>query len=266
MKKVILQGLALVLLFFGTWFLLSQVNWLEILHVRKVSAQTEERLGKMFYNVFRKADREIRVPVVTKAVDSMITELCTSNKIERSSLKVHVLENDQVNAFALPDGHLVIYTGLINNVSSEAELVGVVAHEIAHIQLNHVMNKLTKEIGLSLLLAMTTGNSSSDVIGKAAKVLSSSAFDRELEKAADLEGVRYMIKANVNPEPFAEFLLKLGNDKGDVPEYLTWVSTHPQSKERAAYVRKFGRMKVPNGRQILSATTWTALQRSLKKP
>jgi len=180
-------------------------------------------------------------------------------------LKVHVLENPQVNAFALPDGHLVIYTGLINSVENEAELVGVVCHEIAHIQLNHVMNKLTKEIGLSVLLSMTTGNSNSRVITKAAKVLSSSAFDRELEKAADLEGVRYMIKANVNPEPFANFLSKLGNDKEEMAEYLTWVSTHPQSKERAEYVEKYGKNKVKHGRQILSAQTWNSVRALLKQ-
>jgi predicted Zn-dependent protease len=265
MKKALLQGLTLVLLFFGSWFLLSQVDWLDLLQVKKVSSKTEERLGKMFYSVFRKSDREVRDPLVVHAMDSIINQICTSNNIERSVLKVHVLDNEQVNAFALPDGHLVIYTGLINNVASEEELVGVVCHEIAHIKLNHVMDKLTKEIGLSVLLSMTTGNTSSDVIGKAAKVLSSSAFDRELERAADLEGVRYMIKANVDPEPFANFLSKLGNDKGDMPEYLTWLSTHPQSRERAEYVKKFGNRKVTKGRRILSTQTWEGLRQSSKK-
>jgi predicted Zn-dependent protease len=264
MKKAILQGLMLVLLFFGTWFLLSQVDWVDLLHVKAVSTKSEKRLGKMFYNVFRKSDREVSAALVVNAMDSIIKQICISNNIEPSALKVHVLDNDQVNAFALPDGHLVIYTGLISNVASEEELVGVVCHEIAHIKLNHVMNKLTKEIGLSVLLSMTTGNSSSDVIGKAAKVLSSSAFDRELEKAADLEGVRYMIKANVDPEPFANFLSRLGNGKEDVPEYLTWVSTHPQSRERAEYVRKYGRIKASKSRQILSLQTWNSLRKSLK--
>lgn len=265
MKKVILQGFSIALLFFATWFILAQVDWVDLLNIRKVSAKTEERLGTVFYNWFRKSDRERSDPALSKAVDSIINQICTSNNIERGAIKVHVLENPQVNAFALPDGHLVIYTGLINSVENEAELVGVVCHEIAHIQLNHVTNKLTKEIGLSVLLSMTTGNSNSTVITKAAKVLSSSAFDRELEKAADLEGVRYMIKANVNPEPFANFLSKLGNDKGEVPEYLTWVSTHPQSKERAEYVEKYGKNKVQQGRQILSAQTWNSARQSLKQ-
>lgn len=147
MKKAILQGLMLVLLFFGTWFLLSQVDWVDLLHVKAVSTKSEKRLGKMFYNVFRKSDREVSAALVVNAMDSIIKQICISNNIEPSALKVHVLDNDQVNAFALPDGHLVIYTGLISNVASEEELVGVVCHEIAHIKLNHVMNKLTKEIG-----------------------------------------------------------------------------------------------------------------------
>jgi predicted Zn-dependent protease len=96
-------------------------------------------------------------------------------------------------------------------------------------------------------------------------VLSSSAFDRELERAADLEGVRYMIKAKVDPEPFASFLSNLGNDKDDVPEYLTWISTHPQCREGAEYVRKFGSKKVIKGRRILSTQTWDGLRQSSER-
>lgn len=91
-----------------------------------------------------------------------------------------------MNAFSLPDGHLIVFSGLILNSDSPEELAGVVGHELAHIELNHVMKKLVKEVGLSTLISLITGNSGSDMIKETAKTLSLTAFDRNLEKDAAL--------------------------------------------------------------------------------
>ena len=80
------------------------------------------------------------------------------------------------NAFALPGGHLVLYTGLINASDNFEEVTGVIGHELAHIELNHVMKRLVREIGLSALISMTTGESNPQVVLETAKLLSSSAF------------------------------------------------------------------------------------------
>ncbi len=71
------------------------------------------------------------------------------------------------------------------------------------------MNKLVEEVGLSTLITLTTGNSCSDMIKETAKSLSSTAFDRSLEKDADIKSVDYLIKAKINPEPFTNFHYKL---------------------------------------------------------
>jgi len=63
--------------------------------------------------------------------------------------------------------------------------------------------------------------------------LSSSAYDRELETEADLTAVDYLIKAGIGPEPFANFLYRLGDESKVVPKQIYWISTHPESKERA---------------------------------
>jgi beta-barrel assembly-enhancing protease len=90
-------------------------------------------------------------------LDKLILPLCKANTIERDSLKVHIVEKDEVNAFALPNNHLVVYTGLITDCKKQEALQGVLGHEIAHIEKNHVMKKLSKEVGLSVLLSATTG-------------------------------------------------------------------------------------------------------------
>ncbi len=264
MKKPIIQGLITILLFFGTWYVLTQIDWMKIFKVQQVTDKTEQKLGELFWEVFKKSEKEVKNTLVVNSVDSIVTQVCKTNKIDRSKLKIHILDKEDVNAFALPNGHLIIYSGLILNSDNQEELIGVVCHEIAHIELNHVMKKLVKEIGLSVLISITTGNSGAEVIRETAKMLSSSAFDRSLEKEADIKAVDYLVNANINPEPFADFLYKLSDTEHEAIKYLTWISTHPDSKDRAEYIIEYSKGKEKEYKSILSNETWDKLKAELK--
>jgi predicted Zn-dependent protease len=264
MKKPIIQGLITILLFFGTWFALTQIDWMKIFKVQQVTDKTEQKLGELFWEVFKKTEEENKNTHVINSTDSIVTHICKSNKIDRETIKVHVLNKDEINAFALPNGHLIIYSGLIYNSDNQEELTGVICHEIAHIELNHVMKKLVKEIGLSVLISMTTGNGGAEIIKETAKMLSSSAFDRNLEKEADIKAVDYMVNANVNPEPFANFLYKLSDGEHEATKYLTWISTHPDSKDRAEYIIAYSKGKETEYKPILSNQTWDKFIKALK--
>jgi len=239
MKNAILQGIISILLFFGTWFVLTKIDWVTVLKVQKVTDKTEEKLGELFWDIFQQTEKENKNPFVVNSIDSIVTQICTANNINREFIKVHILTKDDINAFALPNGHLIVYSGLIINSDNQEELTGVICHEIAHINLNHVMKKLVKEIGLSVLISMTTGNGGAEIVKETAKMLSSSAFDRSLEKEADIKAVDYLVKARINPEPFADFLFKLSETENEATQYLTWMSTHPDSKERAEYIIEY---------------------------
>ncbi len=264
MKKTIFQGTLIILLFFGTWFALTQIDWVEIFKVQQATDKTEQKLGELFWEIFQKTEKENKNIHVINSIDSIVTHICKANKIDRETIKVHVLNKDEINAFALPNGHLIVYSGLILNSDNQEELTGVICHEIAHIELNHVMKKLVKEIGLSVLISMTTGNGGTEIIKETAKMLSSSAFDRSLEKDADIKAVDYLIKAKVNPEPFANFLYKLSAKENEETKYLTWTSSHPDSKERAEYIVEYSKIDTMDFKQILSDQTWGKLKEELK--
>ena len=170
MKKTILQGLIIIALFISTWFALNQIDWLTVFKVQKITDKTEEKLGEIFWEIYQKTEKENKNPFVIKVIDSIVTKICSSNKIERELIKVHLLDKEDINAFALPNGHLVLYSGLILNSKNQEELSGVICHEIAHIELNHVMKKLVNEVGLSVLISMTTGNNGSEIIKETAKI------------------------------------------------------------------------------------------------
>lgn len=264
MKKPIIQGLITILFFFGTWYALTQIDWMKIFKVQEVTDKTEQKLGELLWEVFKKSEKEIKNTHVVKSVDSVVTHICSANKIDRSKLKIHILAKDDINAFALPNGHLIIYSGLILNSDNQEELAGVICHEIAHIELNHVMKKLVKEVGLSVLISMTTGSSGAEVIKETAKMLSSSAFDRSLEKDADIKAVDYLVNAKLNPEPFAGFLYKLSETEDETTKYLTWISTHPDSKDRAEYIVEYIKGKETEYKTILTNETWDKLKAALK--
>jgi len=203
--KILSKGLVIVASFFGIWFLLSKLDYIAFFKIEIKKSDIEINLGNIIWEQIENSEKVIYEDSILSTLDSLIMPLCKTNNIDRDSLKVHVISNSQVNAFALPNNHLVIYTGLINKSKNEQMLLGVIGHEIAHIQNNHVMKKLSKEIGLSAIFAITAG-SNSRIISKILKTITSTSYDRDLEREADLQSVKYMLKASIDPRPFADFL------------------------------------------------------------
>lgn len=255
MEKTFIQGVIIVLSFFGIWFGLQQVDWMNVFRVEHYSDETEEKLGEIFWEMIESTEEIVKDKYLVSTVDSLVNKICIENDIDRESLKVHILLNDEINAFALPDGHLVINTGLIASAENHEELCGVIGHEIAHIELNHIMQKLVKEIGLSALLSIATGGRS-EIIGEAAHVLSSSAFDRKLEEEADIKAVDYLTTARIDPEPLANFMFKLAEQEPEFMEYFSWVSTHPDSKDRALYIIEYSKSKKVKYEPVIKTATW----------
>ena len=103
MKKVIIQGVITILLFFGTWYALTQIDWVKVFDVQKVTDKTERELGELFWEVFQKTEEENKNTHVVITLDSIVTHICKSNKIDRQTIIVHVLNKDEINAFALPN-------------------------------------------------------------------------------------------------------------------------------------------------------------------
>lgn len=252
--KVLSKGLVIVALFFGVWMLLSQINFVKYFKVKEARTGTEKTLGDIIWQEIEDSETIIFNDSIVNTLDSLLLPICKENGIERDSLKVHIIDKDEVNAFAMPDNHLVVYTGLIKACKNEQALLGVLGHEIAHIENKHVMKKLSKEIGLSVLLSITTGSNGA-VLSEILKTLSSSAYDRSLETEADMESVKYMLKANIDPRPFADFLYELSLDN-ELHKYTYWVSTHPESEARAKTILKYLKDKKIKSKPILTKEAW----------
>jgi len=151
---------------------------------------------------------------------------------DRFAWEVKIIHDDEVlNAFAVPGGHLYVYTGIIKFFENEAEFAGVMGHEMAHADRRHSTDQLTKAYGVQLLFAILLGNSQNQIAVIAANMaagLSSLAFSRDNEYEADEYAVKYLNETSYDPRGPAYFFEKLMGS----PEPPQFLSTHPNHENR----------------------------------
>lgn len=151
-----------------------------------------------------------------------------------------VIASDNVNAFAAPGGYIVVTKGLFMMLNSEAELAGVLGHEIGHVIVKHHLNAIKKEARMDLLgdaVAKAAENKGKDKqkVGKivsAGTQLYARGLDREDEFAADRLGVVYAARAGYDPYALLDVLTTLDSVKADTPAIALLTKTHPPFKQR----------------------------------
>lgn len=263
-KKTFFQAIIILSAFFLIWFGFTQLDFMKLFKVRERTENVEHKLGDMIWHQLEDSEKIIYNDSITKSLDKLLKPLCEANDINQDSLKVHIIKKDQINAFALPNNHLVVYTGLIEDCKLQEALQGVLGHEIAHIERNHVMKKLSKEIGYSVLLTAAGGSNGGQMAREILKTLSSSAYDRSLEKEADITSVKYMMEANINPKPMADFMYQMAQgNKSD--KNMEWISDHPDSEERAKYILEYIKGKQLKNKQTLSEKEWNTFKELVGK-
>jgi predicted Zn-dependent protease len=262
-QKPIIQGSVLVGSFALIWFLFQLINWSPITKHKKVDIVSEKKIGEILWEGIKQTEKVSSDSLVIGKLDSLVDGICLSNGIKRNSIELHLVEKNEMNAFAMPGGHLVVYTGLIKKTKNSDQLCGVLAHEIAHIQLNHVVEKLTAEIGITVLFSLLT-NGDAHLIQEVLRNLSSTSFSRGLEKEADLKALLYMNKANINPIALSEFMKIMSQEEDDFSNSLEWFSTHPSSKNRLAYLKKeASKYAKQSFKSPVPEDEWTMIQQRL---
>ncbi len=261
MKKILLQFSVLVFTFFGLFFLFQQINWMKLFKVNETKVTLEQKLGDQLWKFYSEGQDEIIEKKVSNAVHKIFEKICDENKIKKENIKLKIVDNEEVNAFAFPNNYLVVHSALLLEAKNEEELAGVLAHEIAHIENKHVMKKLINDIGFAVLISMVDGTGGGK-FAQALKNITSSAYSRDLEEEADLKAVDYLLEAKINPAPFADFLYRLADN--DLPAYMNWLSTHPESSERAeVIINKIPKTKIEY-QKILTTSIWETMKNNLE--
>ncbi len=150
-------------------------------------------------------------------------------------------EPNTVNAFATPGGRIYVYTGLLLAAENEAEIAGVLGHEVGHVVARHSARQLVAAKGLEVVSSMALGKEPGQVgtlvaqlTGKGAML----AYSRDNESEADTYGARYSNGAGYDPHGLSSFFQKLAAKEGN-PGVLVWLSTHPASADRVTKVNSY---------------------------
>ncbi len=205
------------------------------------STNWEIGVGKQYSMEVEKSAHLITDPVIVEYVNRIGQNL-VKNSDARVPFTIKVIDSDEVNAFALPGGFFYVNSGLIMNCDEEAELAGVMSHEISHVVAHHAARQQTKmnyaQIGSIPLIIMTEGSWTGYGIYEAAQLaipMTFLKFSRMEEAEADFLGVQYMYKAGYDPQSFITLFEKLDALEKHKPGTLAKAfSDHPQTPDRIA--------------------------------
>jgi beta-barrel assembly-enhancing protease len=201
------------------------------------SLETEIRMGKQYAMQVEQGVKLVQDPVVTEYVNRIGQNL-VRNSDAQVPFTIKVIDSDEVNAFALPGGFFYVNSGLILAADEEAEMAGVMAHEIAHVAARHGTRQMTRAqwANIGTIPLIFIGGGIGYGIYEAAGLglpLTFMKFQRNFEAEADYLGLQYMYKTGYDPQAFISFFEKIQAKEKKKPGTLAKAfASHPQTPDR----------------------------------
>lgn len=171
-------------------------------------------------------------------IDSVGQKIARVSHKPSSKYRFTALNDESINAFALPGGYIFITRGMLEKLQTEAQLAAILAHETVHVVARDTANVMSNEIGISILLSAATSERMPQGVLTAADLtrqILGLSYSREDERSADLAGLNYMVAAGYDPYGMVETIQMLQNQHQIRP--VEFFSTHPSARNRIAYIR-----------------------------
>lgn len=205
-----------------------------------ISTPDEVAIGKQMAQEVESKEAVLNDAVVQSYVSQVGNKVAQAS--DRKDLAWHfkVIRNKEVNAFSLPGGYVYLYTGLLKNMGSEAELAGALGHEIGHVVARHAVKQMQTTYGMDVLMQIAGVQQMSNAAQAAIQmgsVLALQGYSREDEFEADYDGTYYEYMAGYNPTGMKNLLTRLKSletqDPGGLEKLL---ATHPPTTDRIIQV------------------------------
>ena len=218
-----------------------------------LSKNTESQIGRSIMSQIRASGELVEDPQITEYINDIGHRIAAYANDGSHNFTFFVIDDPNINAFALPGGYIGVHTGLIEATRSEDELAGVLAHEVAHVTQRHIARAvhansrqsiLSTAIMLGAMIAGAAGGVSGDVVSGAIAVAQGVAaqqqinFTRGNEYEADRIGITALAKSGYDPQGMGSFFEVISRGGGN-PEYRApeFLRTHPVTSARIAEAR-----------------------------
>ena len=218
-----------------------------------IPIEYEESIGESAWAQVKLDSQILDMPEVIEPFNRLISPLLAVAESERYVFKVHIVKSDELNAFALPGGIIAINSGLILAAQSGEEILGVLAHEIAHVTEQHGVRSVIGTAGIILTVQAMFGDVSGllGLIVDAGPLLLRQSYSRAFESQADERGFDLLVDANINPQGMVTFFNRIiderdekldqieDQDTRDLIELTSGLlSTHPETEVRVIDIEK----------------------------
>ena len=231
--RVPLIGFSLVSIVLIVWLLYGYILPVFVDGIARIAPVAwEESLGRSVVAYIAPEENRCTDEIYAEVFDEVIARLTAPTDLPYT-FRVYVVKNAYVNAFALPGGYMAITTGFLKRVKSAEQIAGIIAHEMQHVVQRHGTRAVLREISTrTLIAAISGGGEGLDYVLDKAAMVGALRFSRDHESSADIEGMKMIIDAKIDPKGMVEVFEILLETTGDIPDGLVYVSTHPLTKNR----------------------------------
>ncbi len=213
----------------------------------------EKSIGQRISKEVGKECKILRITALQEYLDHIGQKLAQNVGEGPFSYSFSIIDEDEINAFALPGGYIFVYRGLLEAVENEAQLAAVLAHEMGHVEARHATERMSKIQGFNFLLdivSITFGVPLySGLAGGAVQlgeILAILKYSRDQEKEADLLGADFMTRAGYEPKGMPDFLTKLQDIDKRKPGIISRIfMTHPVTEKRIKTVERWTEEHAP---------------------
>jgi predicted Zn-dependent protease len=211
-----------------------------------LSVEDERKLGDQFAREVKKEVVFVRDRAVVDYVSRLGAEIVRASGPQPFEYHFYVIEDQEINAFAAPAGHVYVHTGTLLKARDVSELAGVMAHEVGHVARRHIAHNYRRQQGTRIgqqLLVIGAGVAGGQAAAGAANLLTGlgamaylNSFGRDAERDADAFAVAVMPRAGYDPEGLVTFFHTLQKEGGSRPP--AFLSSHPTTEERIEGTRR----------------------------
>lgn len=223
---------------------------------KKIPVEWEQKLGDSAIAQYQFGKQMLEDKEAERLLKPLVDPLVTALDQSRYQYHFNIVNEGSLNAFALPGGQVVIHSELILRADSAEELLGVLAHEIQHVEQQHGVRNVIGTTGIYMIASAVFSDASGvlAVLSSAAPLLLNQSYSRGFETEADVKGFALLQKANINPSGLASFFEKMvAEEKQQLEKVvdkenqelarkaLQFLSTHPASEDRIKQLQQLVR-------------------------